>query len=176
MVSLYGAVGIFSVTTAWEIQAPSADGAAPPLALRPGAVYRLDLTTTCFVAPDYRVHLAAWSPEAGAVAADAAGALFETRHRCRSFFETPEFAVKGTANFTVEWNMSGEVFAHGPRLRLVERSMTFFQGMDLVCAGALGAVCASPVAFAIFEWLRRRPPKGRRSATRAPSRPTKAYS
>lgn len=170
MLVVYGALGIFWSTTVWEVQMASAGDAAAPVVLRPGAVYRLVLTTECFVGPDYRVHLAAYSEETGNIAANAKGNLSLTRHVCRSLFESREFAVGSPAKYTIEWNLSAGVFSHAPVLRLVVKMMTFFDGMDYISIGAVGGAFSYPLAIAFYRLLGKRPPRQPQSIPRAVTR------
>ena len=154
--------------TIWEVRPVDAVGFADGIVLRPGTPYSLEVLTGCIHAEDYKVVVGAWSGPPESVAVYRNGALFPRMKDCRSYFTTGEFTVAQTGNYTVSWNLSREVFDSGPVVRLIAKPMTFTSAMDLICFGGLSGIVATPLAAAIYDFIRKRPPRRPRPA-RAPA-------
>lgn len=156
----YGVVGLAWSRTVWEADPAQNPGEVTGVALHPGTLYRVALTTTCFESSDYRVQIAAWDDAATTLLFNDERPMPFTGRACRKAFETREFAVPAEGGYTLAWNLSEGAWGSSPHIRLVEVMMTVDDAWDTVIFGLLGGVAMCGLGMVILGL--RPPPPGRR--------------
>jgi hypothetical protein len=126
--------------------------------LHPGVLYRIVLKTACFQATDYGIELAAVSADESVVAFHEQDAMQFKGRACRSSYESMEFTVATPTNFTIAWNLSEEVAAQEPRLKVVQVLLTPGRALQVVLLAAYGAFNLFTLILGLGTLFRRRPP------------------